>query len=64
MQVPVLGDVAQEAVHVLLPKVLREMPVRASWNLRQQTSLPLLQQLEDQGRRPQMPLKLGAAEFV
>ncbi|KAG6498060.1 hypothetical protein ZIOFF_045968 [Zingiber officinale] len=55
----VLGDGVQEAVPVLLPKVLRQVPVRAAGNLRQQAVLSLLQQLEDQERRPQMPLKLN-----
>lgn len=41
---------------VFLPKVLRQVLVRASGNLRQQAILPLLQQLEDKERGPQMPL--------
>ncbi|WVZ08551.1 hypothetical protein V8G54_021897, partial [Vigna mungo] len=40
------------------PEVLCQVLVCASWNLWQQTGLPLLQQLEDQKRRTQMPLKL------
>ncbi|KAK1440806.1 hypothetical protein QVD17_06638 [Tagetes erecta] len=45
-----------QAVHVLLPKVLREMPMRATWVLWEQTSVPVLQQLEDQGRWTKMSL--------
>ena len=56
MHIPVLSNITQEAMHVFLPEVLRQMPVCASWNLRQQAGLPLLQQLEDPGRRTQMPL--------
>lgn len=52
-----LGDVTQEAMHVLLPKVLCEMPLRSSGHLRQQGTLSLLQQLENQGRKTQMPLE-------
>jgi hypothetical protein len=53
-----LGDISQEAMHVLLPKVLLQVSVCSSWHLRQQASVPLLQQLEDPARRTQMPLKL------
>lgn len=41
---------------VFLPEMLRQVLVRASGNLRQQAILPLLQQLEDKERGPQMPL--------
>lgn len=51
-----LGDISQEAMHVLLPKVLLQVSVCSSWHLRQQASVPLLQQLEDPARRTQMPL--------
>lgn len=47
VQGPVQGDVAQEAVHVLLPEVLHQVPVRPGRSLREQTNMPLLQQLED-----------------
>lgn len=47
MHVPLLGYIAQEAVHVLLPEVLRQVPVRAAGDLRQQRDMRLLQQLED-----------------
>jgi hypothetical protein len=49
-------DAPQEAVPLLLQQVLRQVPLRASRNLRQQGNLTLLQQLEDQGRRAQVPL--------
>lgn len=52
MQVPVLGDVTQEAVHVFLLEVLRQVPLRPGWCLWQQTNMPLLQQLEDPRRPP------------
>ncbi|XP_021303955.1 uncharacterized protein LOC8077934 isoform X2 [Sorghum bicolor] len=52
----VLGDGVPEAVPLLLPEVLRDVPVRAGGHLRQQEHLPLLQQLEDQEGRPQVPL--------
>lgn len=52
----VLGDGVPEAVPLLLPQVLRGVPVRAAGHLRQQEHLPLLQQLEDQAGRPQVPL--------
>jgi hypothetical protein len=51
-----LQDAPQEAVPLLLQQVLRQVPLRASRNLRQQGNLTLLQQLEDQGRRAQVPL--------
>lgn len=56
LHVPVLGNVAQEAVHALLPEVLCDVPVRPAGSLRQQTKMRLLQQLEDQRRPPKMPL--------
>jgi hypothetical protein len=52
----VLGDGVPEAVPLLLPEVLRGVPVRTGGHLRQQEHLPLLQQLEDQEGRPQVPL--------
>lgn len=52
----VLQDAPQEAVPLLLQQVLRQVPVRAAWHLRQQGDLPLLQQLEDQERRAQVPV--------
>ncbi|CAN1228416.1 hypothetical protein LINPERPRIM_LOCUS2957 [Linum perenne] len=51
-----LGDIAQEAVHVLLPEVLHKMFVCATWHLREQAGVPLLQPVEDQRRRPQVSL--------
>jgi hypothetical protein len=57
VHLPLLGDIAQEAMHVLLPKVLLQVPVCSSWHLWQQAGVPLLQQLEDPARRTQMPLK-------
>jgi len=45
----------QEAVPLLLQQVLQHLPVRAVWVLRQQGRVPLLQQLEDQARRPKCP---------
>ena len=50
-------DPIPQAMHVLLSEVLQKVPVRASGVLREQSRVPLLQQLEDQGRRPQVPLK-------
>lgn len=50
-------DTVPQALHVLLSKMLCQVPVRSSWLLRQQDRLPLLQQLEDQEWRTQMPLK-------
>ncbi|GFQ05007.1 protein rsi-1 [Phtheirospermum japonicum] len=52
LQVTMLENVAQEALHVFLPKVLRHMPLCAVGHIRQQRELPLLQQLEDPTRRP------------
>ena len=46
-----------QAMHVFLPKVLQEVLVCAAWLLWKQSRLSLLQQLEDKGRRTQMPLK-------
>jgi len=57
MYLSLLCHIAQEAMHVLLPKMLRHMPMCSSRRLWQQTSLPLLQQLEDPRRTTQMPLK-------
>jgi len=56
VQEAMLQDAPQEAVPLLLQQVLRKVPLRASGNLRQQGNLPLLQQLEDQERRAQVPL--------
>ena len=61
---PVLGDVAQEAMHVLLPQMLRPVPVCAAWHLRQQANVSLLQQLEDQGRWPQVPLDFSLGIYI
>ena len=52
----VLQDSIQETMSVLLQQVLCKVPVCAPRFLWQQRGLPLLQQLEDQGRRPQMPI--------
>ena len=52
-----LKNSSQETMLVLLPKVLCQVFVCASWNLWQQGGLSLLQQLENQKGRPQMPLK-------
>ena len=52
-----LQDSLQEAMHVLLPEVLRQVLVCACWNLWEQAIMSLLQQLEDQEGRPQVPLK-------
>ena len=43
-------------MHVLLPEMLQEVPLCPTRLLWQQASLPMLQQLEDQGGRPQVPL--------
>ncbi|KAI3747546.1 hypothetical protein L6452_10030, partial [Arctium lappa] len=56
MYIPLLGNIAQEAVYVLLPKVLRQMLVRASGCVWQQTDVCLLQQLEDSRRQTQVSL--------
>jgi hypothetical protein len=52
VQAAVLQDAPQEAV-----------PVRAAGHLRQQGHLPLLQQLEDQERRAQVPMMGHAWAF-
>lgn len=49
----------QEAVLILLPKVLHEVPLRPLGVLWEQRGVPLLQQLEDQARRTKMPLTLS-----
>ena len=49
-------DPIPQALHVLLSEVLQEVPLRASGVLWEQSCVPLLQQLEDQGRRTQVPL--------
>lgn len=56
VRVPVLGDGVPEALRVLLPEVLRGVPLRAAGHLRQQAVLPLLRPLEDQEGRAQMSL--------
>ena len=56
VQAAMLQDAPQEAVPLLLQQVLRQVPLRAPGVLRQQGRLPLLQQLEDQGGRAQVPL--------
>ncbi|MFQ6647691.1 hypothetical protein Gotur_020955, partial [Gossypium turneri] len=43
-------------MHVLLSEMLQQMPLCAPWLLWEQSCLPLLQQLEDQRRRTQVPL--------
>lgn len=43
MHIQMLKDGVQEAVHVLLPEMLHEVSVRATWHVREQASLPLLQ---------------------
>ena len=58
-----LQDAPQKAVPLLLQQVLRQVPLRASRNLRQQGNLPLLQQLEDQERRAQVPLMTMTSLF-
>lgn len=49
-------DAVPQTLHVLLPKMLFEVPVRSSRLLWKQKCVPLLQQLEDQAWRSQMPL--------
>jgi hypothetical protein len=56
-------DAVQEGVPDLLQQVLRQVPVRAARVLRQQGRLPLLQQLEDQGGRPQVPVDLIGCSY-
>lgn len=56
-------DAVPQTLHVLLPKVLCQVPLCASWVLWEQGCLPLLQQLEDQAWRTQMPLKVENAFF-
>jgi len=63
VQAAMLQDAPQEAVPLLLQQVLRQVPLRASRNLRQQGNLPLLQQLEDQERRAQVPLMTMTSLF-
>jgi hypothetical protein len=63
VQAAVLQDALQEAVPLLLQQVLRQVPVRAAGHLRQQGHLPLLQQLEDQERRAQVPMMGHAWAF-
>ena len=63
VQAAMLQDAPQEAVPLLLQQVLRKVPLRASGNLRQQGNLPLLQQLEDQERRAQVPLMTMTSLF-
>jgi hypothetical protein len=56
VRVAVLQHAVQESLPHLLQQVLRQVPLRAPGLLRQQGRLPLLQQLEDQGGRAQVPL--------
>jgi len=63
VQAAMLQDAPQEAVPLLLQQVLRQVPLRASRNLRQLGNLPLLQQLEDQERRAQVPLMTMTSLF-
>ena len=60
----VWSNTVQEAMPVLLQQVLRKVPVRTTRLLRQQATLPLLQQLEDQARWPQMPLNEDSSFFI
>jgi len=53
-----LKHTIQEAMLILLQQVLCQVFVCASRLLWQQAGLPLLQQLEDQKGRTQMPLKV------
>jgi hypothetical protein len=57
VRVAVLQDAVQEGLPHLMQQVLRQVPLRATGVLRQQGRLPLLQQLENQGRRAQVPLE-------
>ncbi|KAG5535083.1 hypothetical protein RHGRI_023012 [Rhododendron griersonianum] len=50
-------DPVPQALHVFLPEMLHQMPVCAPRVLWEQSCVPLLQQLEDQGRWPQVPLE-------
>ncbi|CAI0401685.1 unnamed protein product, partial [Linum tenue] len=59
VQQEVRQHAVQERVHPVLQQVLPEVPLRPTGLLRQQAGLPLLQQLEDQRRRPQVPLSLN-----
>lgn len=54
MHKAVLENSIPQAVHILLPKMLPKMPMRATRLLRQQAGLLLLQQLEDQARWSQV----------
>ncbi|OEL29802.1 hypothetical protein BAE44_0009179, partial [Dichanthelium oligosanthes] len=53
-----LGYITQEAMPFLLQLLLPEVPLCSIWHLRQQGRVPMLQQHEDQGRQPQVSLKL------
>lgn len=59
-----LEDSVPQAMYVLLPEVLQEMPVRASGLLRQQAGLCVLQQLEDQARWAQVPLNQSINQSI
>ncbi|KAG5536615.1 hypothetical protein RHGRI_024138 [Rhododendron griersonianum] len=50
-------NTVQETMLVLLQQMLHKVLVCSRWLLREQGFMPLLQQLEDQERRPQMPLE-------
>jgi hypothetical protein len=56
MHKAVLENSIPQAVCVLLPEMLPEVPVCASGVLRQQAGLLLLQQLEDEARRSEVPI--------
>lgn len=60
MQPAVQTNTVQEGMLDILQQVLQEVPVRAAGLLWEQGRVPLLQQLEDQGGRPQMPLNCSA----
>lgn len=57
VRVQMLRDVPQEAVLVLLQRVLPEVPLRPVGNIWAQGGVPLLQQLEDEGGQAKVPLK-------
>ena len=63
MHEEVQQDPVPQAMHVLLSEVLRKVPLRASGVLWEQSCVPLLQQLEDQGRWTKVPLSLTFSEI-
>ena len=56
LQLQMLGNVPQEAMLVILQTMLLEVSVCAVRHIWEQGGVPLLQQLEDKGRRTQVPL--------